>query len=139
MKVADLVKQGAVKLNDAQLRALLVGKSTWSRNNVTGDRFLVAWNTDGQQQIKFINPKVAQPSLTGDLERNGYLGLSSAYQIRNGKILTYIGNAPFETSVYKLGGKHYAARSNEFGYANYELTPTPKQLGTEVQFNMHAK
>lgn len=39
------------------------------------------------------------------------------------------------TTVYKLGDKHYAARSNEFGYANYELIPVPAQLGTEVQFN----
>ena len=33
-------------------------------------------------------------------------------------------------TVYKLGDKHYAARSNE-----YELIPVPAQLGTEVQFN----
>ena len=27
-----------------------------------------------------------------------------------------------EITVYKVGDKHLAARSNEFGYANYELT-----------------
>ena len=138
-KVADLVAKGAVKLDDAQLRALLVGKSTWAQNNVTGDRFVVAWNANGQSQIKYVNPKVSQPSLTGELERNAYLGLSSAYTIKDGKVSVNIGGAPFETSVYKLGDKHYAARSNEFGYANYEMTPVPAQLGTEVQFNLHAK
>lgn len=50
--------------------------------------------------------------------------------------MTFFGNAPVETSVYKLGGKHYAARSDEFGYANYELIPAPAQLGTEVQFSL---
>ena len=28
---------------------------------------------------------------------------------------------------------YVAARSNEFGYANYELTPAPVFLGTEVK------
>lgn len=54
----------------------------------------------------------------------------------SGTIVSMIGDAPFETTVYKLGDKHYAARSNEFGFANYELTPVPAQLGTEVQFNL---
>ncbi len=30
-----------------------------------------------------------------------------------------------EVAVYKLGDTYYAARSNEFGYANYELLPKP--------------
>ncbi len=135
-KIAELVKKGAKKLDDAQLRTLLVGKSTWLQNNVTGGRFEVAWNANGQRQIKYVNPKVAQPSRTGDLDREAYLGLSSAYQIKGGKVVTFFGNAPVETSVYKLGGKHYAARSDEFGYANYELIPAPAQLGTEVQFSL---
>jgi hypothetical protein len=28
---------------------------------------------------------------------------------------------PFEVAVYKMDDKFVAARSNEFGYANYEL------------------
>ncbi len=28
---------------------------------------------------------------------------------------------PFEIMVYKVGDKYMAARSNEFGYANYEV------------------
>ena len=31
-------------------------------------------------------------------------------------------------TVYKLGDKTFAARSNEFGFANYEIIPTPKAL-----------
>ncbi len=135
LTVAELKGKGAAMLNDAQLRTLIVGKSTWLQNNVTNDKFVIAWNEDGQRQIKYVNPKVPQPSVVGDVAREGYLGLSSAYQIKGGKILARIGDAPFETTVYKLGDKHYAARSNEFGYANYELIPVPAQLGTEVQFN----
>jgi hypothetical protein len=29
-------------------------------------------------------------------------------------------------TFYKLGDTYYAARSNEFGYANYEIVPDPK-------------
>ena len=33
-----------------------------------------------------------------------------------------------EATFYKLGDMVYAARSNEFGYANYELLAKPPQL-----------
>ena len=36
--VADLKKKGAVALNDAQLKALIVDKSPWVQNTVTGDQ-----------------------------------------------------------------------------------------------------
>ncbi len=37
MTVADLQKKGATALGDAQLKALIVGKAFWFRNNVTGE------------------------------------------------------------------------------------------------------
>ena len=38
--------------------------------------------------------------------------------------------------VYKLGDKYYGARSNEFGYANYEIIPVPTQLGDHLQVQL---
>ena len=35
--------------------------------------------------------------------------------------MTSLVGTPIEITVYKLGGKLYGARSNEFGYANYEV------------------
>ena len=38
-------------------------------------------------------------------------------------------------TVYKTGDKYQAARSNEFGFANYEIVPAPNNLnnyGKEV-------
>jgi hypothetical protein len=70
------------------------------------------------------------------LAQTGYLGESSAYSIRNGRIVTSIADTPFQITVYKLGDKHLGARSNEFGYANYEIIPTPNNLvdiGKEVK------
>ena len=45
------------------------------------------------------------------------------YYINNGKIVTVIAGTPIEVAAYKLGDKYYGARSNEFGYANYEIIP----------------
>ena len=33
-----------------------------------------------------------------------------------------------EVTVYKLGDKFIGARSNEFGYANYEIIPEVKEV-----------
>ena len=41
MTVADLKAKGATALGDAQLKALVVGKAFWVRNNVTGEQFSV--------------------------------------------------------------------------------------------------
>ena len=38
--------------------------------------------------------------------------------------MTTLSQASLEITVYKLGDKYYAARSNEFGYANYEFWPS---------------
>jgi hypothetical protein len=36
-----------------------------------------------------------------------------------------MGGTPFEVALYKDGDKYVAARSNEFGYANYEVQVVP--------------
>jgi hypothetical protein len=53
--------------------------------------------------------------------QSSYQTVPAPYSIQNGKLVTTLGNTPFEVIVYKLGDKCYGARSNEFGYANYEL------------------
>lgn len=136
MTVADLTAKGAVALTDAQLTELLVGKSTWIENEVTGGKFVSVWDENGMRQIANVDGRIPQPSEMGDLTDNAYLGAASPYAIKDGKIVTTLGNAPFETTVYKLGDQYFAARSNEFGYANYEIIPTPTQVGTEVEFQL---
>ena len=51
--------------------------------------------------------------------------LPAAYSIQNGKVVSSIGNTAFDLTFYKMGGAYYAARSDEFGYANYQITATP--------------
>jgi hypothetical protein len=153
LTVDALKKQGAVALNDAQLKTLLVDKSTWLQNNVTGTKFRmihggsgIANSTEtltpndpryltskfaqnqGQRRVNFAGRGVVQPSEVGDPAASSYLGLTSPYYINNGKVVTELVGTPIETTVYKLGDKYYGARSNEFGYANYEIIPEVMEL-----------
>ena len=125
-KVAELKQKGAVELNDAQLKELIVGKSVWVRNAVTGQVFKVVYAENGQRVITNVTKgRIAEPADVGEAIRAGVVEPSTAYQIKNGRILTYFGNAPYEVAVYKAGDKYYGVRSNEFGYANYEIVPEP--------------
>jgi hypothetical protein len=129
--VADLRQQGATALDDAQVKELIVGKSTWVRNNVTGQMFKVIFAENGQRLITNVTEgRVPEPAEIGDVMNAGILGSSTSYQIKNGRIVTYFGNAPYELAVYKSGDKYFGARSNEFGYANYEIVATPLNLDT---------
>jgi hypothetical protein len=134
--VADLLKSGGVALTDAQLKELIVGKALWVRNTVTGGIFKVVYDKAGQAVIYHVGRYAVLPSEVGNVTQSGYQGISTAYTIQNGKIVTTVADSPFEVTVYKVGDKHFAARSNEFGYANYEIMAKPPNnlvdLGKEV-------
>jgi hypothetical protein len=151
--VAELTKKGAVALDDTQLKALIVEKSVWLQNAVTGDKYMIIYGAlgkgpdtkpltpaepgyvtqrfptnQGQFQVRYVGRKVAMQSLTGDTVDASYLGTSRTYNIVNGKIVTTLVGTPIEIAVYKLGEKYLGARSNEFGYANYEIIPAVAEL-----------
>jgi Protein of unknown function (DUF3604) len=151
--VADLRKQGATALDDAQLKALIVEKSIWLQNTVSGQKYMILYGdlgkgpdakplapaepgydtqrfpaNQGQFQVRYVGSKVATQSLTGDVVAASYLGTSRTYNIDNGKIVTDLVGTPIEIAVYKKGDKYFGARSNEFGYANYEIIPVVSEL-----------
>jgi hypothetical protein len=151
--VADLTKKGAAALDEDQLKALVVEKSVWLQNTVTGEKYMIiygalgkgpdakpltpsepGYNTErfpgnqGQFQVRYVGSKLAMQSLTGDAAEASYLGSSRTYNIDHGKIVTDLVGTPIEISVYKMGNKYVGARSNEFGYANYEFIPMVAQL-----------
>src|SRR6266542_1880047 len=125
--VADLKKQGAVALTDAQLKALIVEKSTWLTNNVTGDKYMIIYSAlgkggaaakpltpadpgyitqrfpavDGQLQLRYVGRKMALPALAGDAPDASYLGGTRSYFLSNGKIVTSLAGTPIEIAVYK--------------------------------------
>ena len=126
MTVADLKAKGATALGDAQLKALIVGKAFWVRNNASGEQFSVAYTAEGQSNAWHIGKYSTPPSSYGNPVRDGYQGTTTPYKIENGKVVTTISQDPFAVTIYKLGASYYGARSNEFGYANYEMMPTPQ-------------
>jgi hypothetical protein len=149
--VAALKKGGASALNDAQLRALIVGKSIWLQNNVTGDKYQVVYGesgkgakaalpsepeyetqkfaaNQGQFWLRFLGRNTQLPSLAGNAVQASYLGTTSPYFINNGRIVSPQSGTRIEITVYKTGGRYVAARSNEFGYANYEIIPAVVEL-----------
>ncbi len=126
MTVTDLKAKGATQLGDAQLKALVVGKAFWVRNNATGDQFSIAYTAEGQSNVWHVGRNVATPSYYGNPVRDGYQGTTTPYKIENGKVVTTISQDSYAVTVYKLGDSYYGARSNEFGYANYEMIPSPQ-------------
>jgi len=122
--VTDLKAKGASALADAQLKALIVGKAFWLRNNVTGEQFFNSFTEEGQT-IVFRVANTGMPSGYGNVARDGYEGTTTAYRIEHGKLMIMVSQDPYAFTFYKHGATHYAARSNEFGYANYEIIAAP--------------
>ena len=128
MTVADLKAKGGVAVDDAALTSLVVGKNIWWRNTVTGDVLEARYGTDGQRLLLHVGRNAQMPSELGNLAQSGYQGVPGTYTIKNGRIGSNLGNAAFDIAVYKVGDKYVGARSNEFGYANYEIVPGPTNL-----------
>ena len=132
MKVTDLKAKGAASLGDAQLKALIVGKAFWVRNNVTGESFSVSYTPDGDTNAWHIGTSSTLQSYVGNPVRNGYEGATTPYKIEGGKVVTKVAQDSYAVTVYKLGDTYYGARSNEFGYANYEIIPYPQFVQNPV-------
>jgi len=115
--VAELKRQGATVLTDAQLRQLVVGKTVAVHNTVTGQRFEILYGAKGRRLVTAVDGQPARPAEAAEL----LLGGEAQYEIRDGHLATTLRGTPFEVTVYKLGDEYIAARSNEFGYANYQV------------------
>ena len=127
--VADLSARGGTALTDDELKTLIVGKSYWLRNTVTGQVSKARYDEGGSVMLLHVGKRATLTSLTGNQPRNAYQNVALPYSIRGGKIVTLLSGTPIEMAVYKLGNQYFGARSNEFGYANYEfLTKGPNNL-----------
>ena len=120
--VADLLKGGATALGDDDLKKLVVGKNLMVRNTVTGETSNVLFGVDGKRIITELDGELA----TGRQLGHSVSSSSAAYEIKDGHIVTTIEGTPFELTVYRSGDKYVAARSDEFGHANYELVKVAK-------------
>ena len=121
LTVADLTGKGATALGEEELKKLVVGKAIWLRNTVTGEPVKIRYDENGTAIILHVGDRSKLPAGVGNLPRESYQTVPMPYSIREGKIVNSVGGAPFEMTVYKQGDSLYAARSNEFGFANYEI------------------
>ena len=116
LTVAELKQRGATALNETELKEFTLGKTLKVRNTVTGMDFDILYGADGQRVVTQVAPQAAfelmPPKVTGS---------SASYVIRDGQLITTIEKTPFAVTVYKLGDKYIGVRSNEFGFANYEV------------------
>jgi hypothetical protein len=126
MTVGALTKKGAKALNDAELKALAAGKAFWIQNNVTGEQFSQNFTTDGNTVVFRVGFDAVTPSAVGKAAQDGYEATTGRYQIQGGKLTTWVAQEPYALTFYKLGDTYYVARSNEFGFANYEIIPAPQ-------------
>ena len=115
--VAELTRNGATTLGDDELKELIVGKTILVRNTVTGRRFEILHGGDGRRLITAVDGNVPDLHVMGDLSH----GRQMQYEIREGRYIVEIAGTPLSVTVYKMGKKYLAARSNEFGYVNYEI------------------
>lgn len=147
-------------LTSDQIKVLIVGKTTWLQNTVTGDKYEILYgrsgknpsgkpatpdqpgyitekfaDNQGQFQLRYVGRNFQEPSLVSDPATAGYLGTSSPYYINNGKIVTTLVGTPIEVTVYRVGSKYMGARSNEFGYVNYEIIPAVTELSPLHRIN----
>ena len=95
MTVADLKAKGATALGDAQLKALIVGKAFWVRNNVTGEQFSVSYTAEGDSNVWHVGKSATLPSYVGNPMRDGYQGTTTPYKIEGGKVVTNVSQDPY--------------------------------------------
>ena len=76
--VADLQQRGAVALDDAQLKQLIVGKTFKVRNTVTGQRFEILYGRDGRRLILSVDGKQPPAGDIGDVLHSGELRIPGA-------------------------------------------------------------
>ncbi|MCA6118155.1 DUF3604 domain-containing protein [Bradyrhizobium sp. WSM 1738] len=121
LTVAELKQRGAMALDEAQLKEFALGKTLKVRNTVTGKNFDILYGADGRRVVTEVADKAPSAAQSFEVMHNGVTGSTATYIIRDGQLVTTIDKTPFAVTVYKLDDKYFGARSNEFGYVNYEV------------------
>jgi Protein of unknown function (DUF3604) len=116
LTVAELKARGATALDQEQLMQFAVGKNLKVRNTVTGTDFDILYGVAKERVVTAVAPQAAF-----ELAPPKVIGSSASYVVRDGQLIATIDKTQFAVTVYKQGDKYLAARSNEFGFVNYEV------------------
>lgn len=109
---AALAEREIEYLDDAALRALIVGSTLTIRNMESGEYFEARYGTDGRRTIQ---------NLSEERPEDGTTALSAPYVIHDARVTTSYHGKVFEIRVYTVDGKYLAARSVDQGAVNWEI------------------
>jgi len=108
IRVADLHGRGIEAMSEDELRSFVVGNTLSMVNLVTGEEGLVGFMDDGVQTITLPPHRVIRQeyeiSDDGRLHHDSIRGLPVAFRI------------------FDVAGRYLAARDDEVGYCNYEIS-----------------
>lgn len=112
-KTTDLISQGAEALSTEAIRQLVLGKTLRITDLRTGEKYEVFFGEDGTRTVLSTVSVVTAP---------GGGQTTSKFEVRDGHLLTIMADgSKFSSRIYKLGDRHFGARNDEGGYANFEL------------------
>jgi hypothetical protein len=115
LKVTDLGRP----LSVSEMRSLFVGKTVKVTNTLTGEETIITLNPDGTRTIiKGVDLKEEDVSFLHGFSE----AITEPYQFRDDKLYFTVGQKEFDINIYPSDGKYLAARSDEFGFVNYEVT-----------------
>ena len=126
MTVADLKAKGATALGDAQLKALIVGKAYLGTQQCHRRAVQRQLHARWRHECLAHRPRRHDPQLRRQSDAQRLSGQHHAVQDRRRQGDNQGRAGPVFVAIYKLGDTYYGARSNEFGYANYEIIPYPQ-------------
>jgi hypothetical protein len=118
LTVAELQKNGLKPLDQLEVNRLILGKTVTVRNTVTGDTYEILYGNDGRRLIQARN---SVPSTAEELGHSLHSGDVYTINPDNGKLSTMLDGVEYEITIYKQGKNYIGARSDEFGFANYEI------------------
>jgi hypothetical protein len=114
MRVEDLKARGARALSTEEIRSLVWGKTLRIIDLRNDEKFEAFFGEDGTRTIvSAISPALGN--------RSGRPS-ESTYEIKEGRLhSSWTDGSNFSSQIYDLEGRHFGARSNDMGWACYEL------------------
>jgi hypothetical protein len=112
-KTTDLISQGAEALSTEAIRELVLGKTLRITDLRTGEKYDVFFGEDGTRTV-LSTVSLATAAGTGQA--------TSTFEVRDGQLLTIMPDGSgFSSKIFRLGDRHFGARDDEEGYANFEI------------------
>jgi len=108
IRVADLEARGITALDEGQVDDLVVGSTLRVVNVVTGEVGLVSFAEDGVQTINLPPHRVIRQEY--EISADGRLHQHS------------LRGQPVAFTIFEVDGSYIAARDDETGYCNYEIS-----------------